>query len=255
MKKIVSALVLVGIAGVPALAMAGDSPHSVTANLGFASDYRFRGISQTFEDPAIQGGFDYAHASGFYLGTWATNVEPDELAGSNMEWDLYGGYGFNLGDVAVNVGGLYYWYPGKDKAAYGADPNTFELYAGATWKWLNLKYSHSTTKLFGLSDSSGSGYLEANAGFELPAEITLHLHVGRQFVAGDIAPGVSHDDYTDWKIGVSKPILGFNVGLAYVDTNIKSSNVTWGGMTSFAKGSKTADLADSTVVLTVGKTF
>ena len=249
MKKIVSALVLAGITGVPALAMAEDSPHSVTANLGFASDYRFRGISQTFEDPAIQGGFDYAHSSGFYLGTWATNVEPLELAGSNMEWDLYGGYTFNLGNVAVNVGGLYYWYPGKD-SAYAANPNTFELYAGATWKWLNVKYSHSTTKLFGITDSEGSGYLEANANFELPAEIMLTLHVGKQFVAGS-----GNEDYADWKIGVSKPILGFNVGLAYVDTDVDANNATWGGMTNFAKGSKTADLTDGTVVLTVGKTF
>ena len=256
MKKLVHALVLTGLVGVPALAVAAEtSPHTVTGNVGFASDYRFRGISQTFEDPAIQGGFDYSHTSGIYLGTWASNVSESELAGANIEWDIYGGYTFNVGDVAINVGGLYYWYPGKDEAAAGFDPNTFEVYAGATWKWLNVKYSHSTTKLFGITDSEGSGYLEANASFALPYDITLGLHVAKQFVAGDIAPGVSNDDYTDWKIGISKPILGFNVGLAYIDTDVESSNVTWGFNKAFTKGSKTEDLADGTVVLTVGKTF
>ena len=256
MKKLAHALVLTGLMAMPALATAAEesSPHSITGNLGFASDYRFRGISQTFEEPAIQGGFDYAHTSGFYAGTWASNVEEAELAGSNMEWDVYGGYTFNVGDVAVNVGGLYYWYPGKDEEAAGFDPNTFEVYAGATWKWLNVKYSHSTTKLFGIPDSSGSGYLEANASFALPYDVTLGLHVAKQFVAGDIG-GVSNEDYMDWKIGVTKPILGFNVGLAYVDTDVDADNVTWGLNTDFTKGSDTKNLADGTVVLTVGKTF
>lgn len=266
MKQLSYALILAGMFSGSGLVVAAEtSPHTVTGNLNFVTDYRFRGISQTFEDPAIQGGFDYAHSSGFYLGTWASNVEEAELSGSNMEWDVYGGYTFNVGPVAVNVGGLYYWYPGKDERYYdfdgdgvgdsGFDPNTFEVYVGATWKWLNVKYSHTTTKLFGFSDSEGSGYLEANATFALPMDITLGLHVAKQFVAGDIAPGVAHDDYMDWKIGITKPILGFNVGLAYVDTDIEANNVTWGYNTAFAKGSQTEDLADGTVVLSIGKTF
>lgn len=260
MKQLSYALILAGMFSGSGLVVAAEtSPHTVTGNLNFVTDYRFRGISQTFEDPAIQGGFDYAHSSGFYLGTWASNVEEAELAGSNMEWDVYGGYTFTVGEVAVNVGGLYYWYPGKDDAplpvGFGFDPNTFEIYAGATWKWLNVKYSHTTTKLFGFNDSEGSGYLEANATFALPMDITLGLHVAKQFVAGDIAPGVSNDDYMDWKIGVTKPILGFNVGLAYVDTDIEANNVTWGYNTAFAKGSQTKNLTDGTVVLSIGKTF
>lgn len=243
-------LLMMAALSAPLVVQAAESPHTVTGNLGFASDYRFRGISQTFEDPAIQGGFDYAHASGFYLGTWASNVEVTELAGSNMEWDVYGGYTFNAGPVAVNVGGLYYWYPGKDEAAGGFDPNTFEVYVGATWEWLNVKYSHSTTELFGITDSEGSGYLEANATFPLPYDITLGLHVAKQFVAG-----TGNEDYMDWKVGVSKPILGFTVGLAYVDTDIDSGNATWGYNTAFTKGSDTKNLADDTVVLTVSKTF
>jgi uncharacterized protein (TIGR02001 family) len=252
MKKLVQALVLTGLVGIPTFVMAAEeSPHSLSANVGFTNDYRFRGISQTFEDPAIQGGFDYSHKSGVYLGTWASNVDPDFLAGSNMEWDVYGGYTFDAGPVAVNVGGLYYYYPGKDKAAAGFDPNTFEVYAGATWKMINVKYSHSTTKLFGIADSSGSGYLEANVSMPLPYDVSLGLHYGKQFVSGS-----GNTDYSDWKIGVSKEILGLNVGLAYVDTNIGSSNATWGSTTSYNNGgSDTKNLADGTVLLSVSKSF
>lgn len=252
MKKLVHALVLTGLVSVPALAVAAEeSPHSLSANVGFTSDYRFRGISQTFKDPAIQGGLDYSHASGFYLGTWASNVDPDFLAGSNMEWDFYGGYTFDAGPVAVNVGGLYYYYPGKDEAAAGFDPNTFEVYAGATWEWLNVKYSHSTTKLFGIPDSKGSGYLEANVSVPLPYDVSLGLHYGKQFVSG-----TGNEDYSDWKVGVSKEMLGLNFGLAYVDTNVKASNATWGYVTAYNNGgTKTKDLADGTVLVTVSKSF
>ncbi|MDW8323197.1 MAG: TorF family putative porin [Burkholderiales bacterium] len=238
--------------GLPALA---DGPHSLTGNLSFTNDYRYRGVSQTFKEPAIQGGLDYSHKSGFYLGTWASNVSEAELAGANMEWDFYGGYNASLGkDLSLNVGGLYYFYPGKDKAAYGFDPNTFELYAGVTWKWLNVKYSHTTTKWFGVPDSTGSGYLEANATFTLPGDFTLGLHYGYQAIAGSQG-GVKNDDYADWKVSLSKELMGFNVSLAYVDTDIKSTDSVMGGAKNFTKGSKTRDLADATLLISIGKSF
>ena len=245
-------------ADAPPAAPAPD--YTLTANVGFASDYRFRGISQTFKNPAIQGGIDFAHKSGIYLGTWASNVESSELAGSNMEWDFYGGYNWQINDdLAVNVGGLQYYYPGKDETFWGFNPNTFEVYAGGTWKWINLKYSYSTTKLFGIPDSKGSGYLEGNVNYPLPADFSLVLHYGHQYVAGDVAPGTSNDGYSDWKIGVTVPVMGFTAGLAYVDTNVDSSNATWGALTAFGApqgvSSKTKDLTKGTAVLTLSKSF
>jgi uncharacterized protein (TIGR02001 family) len=253
MKKSLIVLALAGIS-LPALAEE-TSPHTVTGNLSLTNDYRYRGVSQTFEDPAIQGGFDYAHSSGVYLGTWASNVSEAELAGANIEWDIYGGYTLSMGDFGINVGGLYYWYPGKDEAAAGFDPNTFEVYAGVTWKWINLKYSRTTTKWFGVADSEGSGYYEANVTVPLPADISLGLHYGFQDIAGDNAGGGENDDYSDWKVSVSKPILGFNVSLAYVDTNIDAADNVMGFNKAFTKGSETVDLADGTFLISVGKTF
>lgn len=232
MKKLVHALVLSGLVAAPAMAIAADSPHSVTGNLSLVSDYAFRGVSQTNEDPAIQGGFDYAHTSGFYLGTWASNVDGGLYPGASLEWDFYGGYSGKISDdLSYNVGLLKYYYPGND-----IDADTLEAYGGVTWKWLNVKLSYSLSdSLFGVQDSDGSTYLEANANFELGSGFMLGLHVGDTNVKGPNGGGL---DYTDWKIGVTKEIGGFNVGLAYVDTDIDN-----------------VEIADERIVLSVGKTF
>lgn len=203
MKKLAYALVLTGLVAMPALAE--DSPHSITGNLGFFSDYAFRGVSQTDEDPAIQGGFDYAHASGFYLGTWGSNVE---FGAANMEWDVYGGYkGQITSDLAFDVGLLQYFYPDL------SDADTLEVYAGVSYKWFGLKASYSATDYFGAADSDGTVYWDASFSYELPAAIVLDLHYG--FTSGSGA----QEDYADYKVGVSKEFGGFNLGLAYVATD------------------------------------
>ncbi|OZA26837.1 MAG: hypothetical protein B7X93_10280 [Hydrogenophilales bacterium 17-61-9] len=245
MKKLVHALVWVGLAGTPAMAVAAEtSAHEVTGNVSLNTDYRYRGVSQTFKGPAIQGGFDYAHSSGAYLGAWASNVDSEFLNGANVELDVYGGYSGTVSDdLSYNVGGLYYYYPGQFS---GTDKiNTFEVYAGGTWKWLNVKYSHATTKFFGVDDSKNAYYLEANVTVPLPMDIDLGLHVGHQEVKG--ANGF---DYNDWKVGLSKEIGGFNVGLAYVDTDFNKAD----GSFTRSDG-KTRNLAGATVVLSVGKSF
>lgn len=237
MKKIVSALMLAGMVGTPAVVMAAEtSPHTVTGNLNIVSDYSFRGVSQTLDAPAIQGGFDYAHSSGVYLGTWASNVS-DYLYDANMEWDFYGGYTHAFSDdFSINVGGLYYYYPN----AQAFDPDTFEVYAGATWKWFNLKLSYATTDLFGVADSDGSTYLEVNFNYPLPMDIGFTAHYGWTEVDG---AGNSALDYEDWKIGLTKSFGGFNFGLAYTDTDLAE----------FAP--KGDDITDGRFILSVGKTF
>ena len=82
-------------------------------NVGIFSQYVFRGIQQTNDKPALQGGFDLSHKSGFYVGTWLSNVSwisdnaPDVSA--SLEWDMYGGYTWDLGnDPTWDYGGLNY---------------------------------------------------------------------------------------------------------------------------------------------------
>src|SRR5690349_16986418 len=124
--------------------------HTFTANVGLFSEYIFRGISQTGGKPAVQGGFDYAHASGFYAGTWASNISWLEDFGaydrSSLEWDFYGGFKNNFADsdFFYDVGVYGYVYPGKRNPGV-ANVDTWELYGALGWKWVSVKASYSLT--------------------------------------------------------------------------------------------------------------
>ena len=101
MKKLIIAVAVMGaFAGSMAHAEDVIPEHSFTANVSLVSDYRFRGVSQTFKQPAIQGGFDYVHSSGFYVGNWNSNVSGNSFTDGSIEMDLYGGYKFNITPVS-----------------------------------------------------------------------------------------------------------------------------------------------------------
>lgn len=276
MKKILLASAVAAAFAAPTAALAqAASPHTVTGNLSFVTDYRFRGISQSFDKPAIQGGIDYSHASGFYLGTWGSSISGLQFANSSgLEWDMYGGYKFNAGPLAMDVGLLYYWYPGAYYNIAGLKPkyNNTEIYIGASWNWLSLKYSHTTSDLFGINattaggfcgvdasntalagppclptsgNSKGSGYLDLTATFPLAAGLNLVGHWGKQTVKnfGDLS-------YSDYKLGLTYDAVGFTWGVAAIGTNAKEQ------FYRYAEGSGAAkDVSDSTVVVTVTKTF
>lgn len=234
MKKIVQSLLLTGLVASPMLAQAAEpvSPHTLTGNIALTSDYVFRGISQTQNGPAIQGGFDYAHASGFYLGTWGSNVDwvsQGYKTNNSMEIDLYGGYKTTLGPIGLDLGVITYYFPG-DKIPGVASPDTTEVYVGGSWKFLSLKYSHVVSKNFigwvgtGGADTRNSQYLELNANYDLGSGWGLIGHVGHQKVKN-----LGGADYTDWKAGVSKDV-GFGVlTVAYTDTDADSAFYTLGG--------------------------
>src|SRR5690606_22311964 len=128
------------------LAMADELP--ISANISIVSDYAFRGISQTDQRPALQGGFDYAHESGFYVGVWGSNVswlQDLGASGSSLEIDLYGGYATELGPFGVDVGLLQYYYPGSYGGSYKADgnekPHTLEGYVGLSYEFVSFTHS------------------------------------------------------------------------------------------------------------------
>jgi uncharacterized protein (TIGR02001 family) len=192
-----------------------EPDYTASVNVGAVTDYRYRGISQSRLKPAIQGGADFAHKSGFYVGTWASSIKWVEDAGgdANAEVDLYGGYKFNAGPVALDLGFLRYLYPGS---SLPINPDTTELYVAGTWGPATLKYSHAVTNLFGFNDSKNSYYLDLNATFETGFwGLTFTPHIGYQRVAHN-----SSFSYTDWSLGLGKDFgNGFSLSLAYVDTN------------------------------------
>lgn len=244
------------VSALPSVGLAQDkkeeSPHSLTGNFSLVSEYRYRGIAQTNFKPAVQGGLDYAHTSGFYLGTWASNVSWLSDAGggvsNSLEWDFYGGYKGTVGDFGYDVGLLQYYYPGTYPAGFNS-PNTLEAYVAGTWKMLTLKYSHSLTDLFGAVDSRGSGYIDLTGNFELGDGYTLVAHLGHQRVPSGGGFSTSDRSYSDWKLGVTKDLVGVTWGLSYIDTNAK------GDAGQFYRNAFNKDLGKGTVVLSVSKTF
>ena len=260
-------------AAAPAAA-APASPHTFTGNISLVSDYRFRGISQTFKVPAIQGGFDYSHSSGFYAGNWDSNVNTGAgFPGGSIEMDFYGGWKQTWGDWGLDLGGIYYYYPGTDANAanFPANPkngkthtgnvHNGELYIGGSWKWLSLKYSHAVTDYFSLPDTKGSNYLDFSGTYDLGDGWGIVGHIGNFNLKNwHTTTNVTKGDYTDWKLGVTKDLSGWIVGASYIDTNAKGScNLVNPGFYCFGNSasgaSKFKDASSGTVVLSVSKTF
>jgi uncharacterized protein (TIGR02001 family) len=200
------------------VAQAADAPapeHAVSFNAAVTSDYRYRGISQSRLNPAVQGGADYTHnPTGFYAGVWASSIKwTKDLGGDgDVEIDIYGGKrGEITSGVSYDVGGLYYAYPSN-----GFDPsaNTFEVYGQVTVGSVYAKYSYATTDLFGTIDSKKSGYFDIGANVEVAPSWVMNLHIGTQKVANNSALS-----YTDWKVGVTKDLGFASLAVAYVGTN------------------------------------
>ncbi|MGY8527128.1 TorF family putative porin [Paracidovorax citrulli] len=204
------------------------SPHTFTANVTLTSEYRYRGLMQTNRRPAIQGGFDYSHASGFYAGNWNSSIswlnDSNDDVSASIEMDFYAGFKNTLGDGnwSYDVGVLQYYYPGDYPGGY-VRPYTTEVYAGIGYGPVFLKYSYAPTNLFGFADSKNSWYLDLSANVPLNVwGLTLNAHVGYQKVQD-----VSDASYTDWKIGVTKDLgSGFSAAVSYIDTNADRSVYT-----------------------------
>lgn len=223
------------------VAMAQTADGELTFNAALTSDYRYRGLSQTRLKPALQGGADYVHKpSGFYVGTWLSTIKwTKDLGGDgDIEWDIYAGKRGDIAEgISYDIGGLGYVYPSN-----GLNPsaNTFELYGQVGMGPAYIKYSHSTTNLFGTADSKGSGYLDLGANVELSTGLVLNLHAGRQRVAHNGA-----FSYNDYKIGLTKDLGFASVSLAVIKADTKAYFSPVNGK----------DLAKTGAVLSIAKTF
>ena len=193
---------------VPSIALAADS--SLAFNAGVVTDYRYRGLSQSRLQPALQGGVDFT-AGAFYLGAWASTIKwiKDSNGDANLEIDIYGGYKGEISKgVTYDIGALAYQYP-SNKLPTSA--NTFELYGAITTGPVTAKYSRSTTNLFGAPNSKGSGYLDLSATIDVGG-FAVTPHIGRQIIKNG-------SSYTDYSLAVSKEVSGITWSLTLVDTN------------------------------------
>jgi uncharacterized protein (TIGR02001 family) len=240
------------------------SPHTVSGNFGLTTDYIFRGVSQTQQQPAVQGGFDYSHASGIYVGTWLSNVSWVKEGGfknnSSLEVDLYGGYKGSVGDFGYDLGVITYYYPGNQVAG-ATDPDTTEVYVGASWKFVSLKYSRVVSDYFigwggpgGLGVSAnqktkGSDYLDLSVNYPVAEGWTVLAHAGHQKVKN-----YTDASYTDWKLGVSKDMGYGTVTLAYTDTNAKLLDADGNNVYIFGVAAP-KKVAEGSLALSFLKTF
>lgn len=227
MNNLQRTIIATGFLVCTSVALAGEPPF--TGNVALTTDYAFRGISQTAEDPAIQGGFDFAAASGLYAGVWGSNLNFGEAVANDarLETDVYAGYRLQTGKLEWDVGVIHYAYPGT---ADEFDYDFTEAYLGAGYGPLSVKFSYSddfTGEVAG--DDESAYYIEANADFDLPMGLSLGLHVGRS--DGDYfeVDGDALVDYTDYKVSLSKDVAGFGLSLAYVDTDLSGDEAVESG--------------------------
>lgn len=256
-------------ATVPAAAPVETPAYTLTGNLTGVSDYRFRGISQSYRLPAIQGGFDFTHSSGLYVGNWNSSVSGNSYNnGASLEVDVYGGYRFEpVKDVTADLGLLLYVYPGARLNQAPGQPSdrkydNAEIYAGVTTGPFNAKVSYAVTDYFGLNgqtagyayfsalpdrgNSKGTVYVELNYNLDLGDKLVLGAHVGHTAVRR-----YSELSYTDVKVSVSKEWAGLNFGLAATASDAKKEFYQVGN----AGGAEAKRLGTATVLLSVGKTF
>ncbi|MEI2635434.1 MAG: TorF family putative porin [Methylotenera sp.] len=233
-------------AAAPATPAEPASPHTFTFNLGAYSNYMFRGVALS-DGPALQGGADYAHSSGFYAGTWFSNIDKeftghgDGFSGGNrLEVDIYAGWAktFENG-FGVNFLANYYWYPDNEDsfrspAFKGQNQDTLEVSAALSYKWLTYTFYYIPTDYYGANrtdstltqikkgDTDGATYNELKFNYTLPiGDLNFLAKVGYQHT-----PGLEGSQ-GDWAIGLNrnfsipsagKPIEGFNAGAVYTNT-------------------------------------
>ena len=239
-------LVLCGAA--PAAAQESDPPKAVTVtgSVGLVSDYRFRGVSQSDEEMAVQGGFTIAHESGLYGAVWGSNLAGwGTFGGANMELDLVAGYKLPVGKGMLDIGLTWYMYPGGSDKTDFAEPyvklggtiGSLNLLAGVAYapkqqalgNW-SFTGANAQAVLAGGNyddafDKEDNLYLWGDANAGVPGTpLTAKLHIGYS----DGNPGLGPNGtsvaptgrYWDWLAGVDYVLGPVTLGLAYVDTDI-----------------------------------
>ena len=239
----------------PALAdTAPASPFST--NVTLTNNYLYRGISQTGGKPAVQGGFDYAGASGLYIGAWGSSISWISDAGvatnAGLELDTYAGYKGTAGAVSYDVGFLRYNYPGNyAPGATKADTN--EIYGAVTYSIVTVKLSDSLGDTFGVPDAKGTTYIDLSAAYPIgDTGYTLGAHWGKQSYKGSSAAytaaiATGTPTYSDYRLSVTKDLgTGYSASLTYSKTNAASG----GFYTINGK-----DLGKGTAVVALSRTF
>ena len=278
--RLIPAAVLSALA-VPAAAQDAEPPKpiTVTGTVGLVSDYRFRGVSQSDKNLAVQGGFTIAHESGLYIGTWGSNLAGwGTFGGANMELDLIAGFKLPVGGGALDVGATWYMYPGgfdntdfiEPYAKLSGTVGPVNLTAGVAYapKQQALGAYSSTGALAsaGIYDNEGDKndnlYLWGDISSGVPnTGLTLKAHIGYSNGNEGLGPFATSvaptGEYFDWLAGADYTIPGtpLTLGVAYIETDIGKGESAY-LQPSFSKGQDgTGAIADATVLVSLTAAF
>ncbi|MEY3883887.1 MAG: hypothetical protein RLZZ379_1165 [Pseudomonadota bacterium] len=293
MRKSLLSIAVLSALALPTISFAADAvapaaeatpEWTVPMNVGFVSDYIFRGQSQSWGKPSVQGGIELDHKSGLYAGLAFATVSANWLPGASYETDIYGGFRNSFADTGVgyDVGGIYYAYPSGDwnKSIFPSNKNslnTFEVYAALSYKFLSVKAGRTLTEYFGWNlnnsgvgvfntnapDSGASGvtgntkgsyFYEANAAYEVLPTWTVSGQLGRQIIAE--STGL---DWTYYKLGMTKAFANsWSVGGFYSGTSEPAAYKNFASLSNAAgtlNNGGTSNVAKDQVFLTIGKSF
>lgn len=202
------------VAALVLAAVAGAANAGVSSAWTLASDYDYRGIAQTAQDPAIQASLDYAHDSGWYIGAWGSNVDFGDLD-VDYEIDLYSGFaGKTARGLGWDAGILFYTYHDD------SNPDFVEVYAALGYSWFKGKLSYSND--FGGDTTEGNTpawYFDGSASIPLPENFSVLAHVGYSFgdYWDDLQQAGTGRPYLDYSIGVGYALGRFNLALKWID--------------------------------------
>jgi uncharacterized protein (TIGR02001 family) len=244
MHKMIFKLASVGVAisalsvAVPAFAQdaeaAPEETSAITVNgtAAVVTDYRFRGISQTDKNFAVQGSITVSHESGLYASVWGSSVDDYIAAGGDQEIDLIGGYKKTFGATTLDVGAIYYYYPGAEELIPGYNSDFAEFYGsvsqaiGPVTAKVGVNYAPKQSALdygFGKEDNF---YANLGLSATIPdSGFGLSGSVGHSFSKSFLSGGIK---YTDWSLGASYTTGPVTLGITYVDTDASGINILSG---------------------------
>ncbi|KAB2962815.1 TorF family putative porin [Zoogloea sp.] len=263
-------------AATPALAEEATPEWTVPVSLSFVSDYIFRGQTQTWGKPALQFSVEADHASGAYVGFFASNVADHWLPGAAVEMDFYGGYRGKIADtVGYDAGLIYYTYPGGNWtdsvfAGYNRSNslNTLEAYLALSYEWLTFKTGRQLTEYFGWStnnsptnggffgDSSagvtgstrGSHFFELNAAYDVAEGWNVSGQIGRQYISHTTGLNISY-----YKVGVTRALPdGWSAGAFF---SASSEPKAYDSYYSLSDGTSKHDIAKEKFFVSIAKAF
>jgi len=271
------AAIAIATAATPAFAQEETGPITVSGSAALASDYRFRGVSMTDKEMAVQAGVTVSHESGLYVGTWGSNLAGwGTFLGSNMELDIYGGYKVPLGDVTLDVGLTWYMYPGGLDNTDFAEPyvklsgtaGPASVLVGVAYapkqEALGKWYNSGASAVTGVYDNPGAKadnlYVWTDVAAGIPdTPLTLKAHIGYTNGGNDgLGPqGTSVSptgEYVDWLVGADYALGPVTLGVAYVDTDISNAEAAY--LTpNFSSTKDGSTIAGSRVVVSATMAF